>query len=318
MPNAVRDNFLADLATRFPARRKMSGSQSLFDLGNGCRIYLRYSKVHDGRRTFYGLRKTDLRELEGHRSIICFLWDGQEQPLLIPYGDFEDVFAELTPADDGQFKAQVYFAADSTELYLPGAGRFNVESYFGWSEYVLMSSPEAAVIGSQLTHWQVQTLLAAIGSSKGHDIWIPMSDRNRLHSPWSAQVSLHSTLPPVAAPVEDSLSEVDVIWLRRGGGEIVSLFEVEHSTPVYSGLLRFNDFHIAVPTMQSKFSIVSNELRRSLFVRQLNRPTFRASGLTDRCTFLEYVNVYEWWRRLFPEQSPALPIGPTPESLLPN
>ncbi|MEK6262578.1 MAG: hypothetical protein AABP62_28615 [Planctomycetota bacterium] len=314
MPNAVRDNFLDDLATRFPARRKMPGSQSLFDLGNGCRIYLRYSKVHDGRRTFYGLRKTDLRELEGHRSIICFLWDGQAQPLLLPYGDFEDVFAELSPADDGQFKAQIYLGADSTELYLPGAGRFNVESYFGWSEYVALSTPEAAAIGSQLTHSQVQTLLAAIGSSKGHDIWIPTNDRNRLYTQWSTNVSLHTSLPPVAIPVEASLREVDVIWLRRGGGEIVSLFEVEHSTPVYSGLLRFNDFQIAAPTMQSKFSIVSNELRRSLFVRQLNRPTFRASGLTDRCTFLEYVNVYEWWRRLCPTELHCEPAASLPGS----
>lgn len=300
MANAVRDNFLSDMAARFPARRKMSRSQSLFELGNGSRIYLRYSKVHEGRRTFYGLRKTDLRELEGHHSIICFLWDGQSQPLLVPYEDFEDVFAELSPADDGQFKAQIFLGADSTELYLAGAGRFNVDSYFGWSEYIFQSTPEATAIGSQLTHCQVQTLLAAIGTSKGHDIWIPMNDRTRLHVPWAEHLSLHGTLPPVAIPVEESLREVDVIWLRRGGGEIVSLFEVEHSTPVYSGLLRFNDFQVAAPTMQSRFSIVSNELRRSLFVRQLNRPTFRASGLTERCTFLEYVNVYEWWRRLYP------------------
>jgi hypothetical protein len=302
----VRDAFLKELAVRFPAIRKMAGSQSLFELGNGGRLYIRYSKVHSGRLTFYGLRKTDLRELEGHRSIIAFLWDGQQQPLLVPYGDFEDVFSELTPADDGQFKAQVILAADGTELYLPRAGRFNVESYFGWSEYVTTSTPEAATIGNRLTHWQVQTLLAAIGTSKGHDVWVPMSDRGRLHPPWADNVSLHASLPPCAAVVEESLSEVDVIWLRRGGGEVVSLFEVEHSTPIYSGLLRFNDFQIAVPQIQSRFSIVSNELRRSLFVRQLSRPTFRASGLADRCTFLEYVNVYEWWRRLFPQVSSEL------------
>ena len=298
MSNTVRERFLYYLAARFPALRKMAGSQSLYDLGNGCRIYIRYSKVHGLRRTFYGLRKSDLRELEGQRSIICFLWDGQAEPLLVPYGDFEDVFAEFSPADDGQYKAQIYLAADSTELYLPGAGRFNVESYFGWSEYVVQSSPEAATICSQLTHSQVQTLLSVIGTSKGHDIWIPTSDRGKVFMPWGANVVFHSILPPVASPVEEIVSEVDVIWLRRGSGEIVSLFEVEHSTPVYSGLLRFNDFHIVAPTMHSRFSIVSNDLRRSLFARQVNRPTFRASGLAERCTFLEYVNVYEWWRRL--------------------
>ena len=141
-----------------------------------------------------------------------------------------------------------------------------------------------------------------------------MSDRGRLHSPWGDQISLHSSLPACGAAVMDSLSEVDVIWLRRGAGELISLFEVEHSTPVYSGLLRFNDFHIVAPQMQSRFSIVSNELRRSLFVRQLNRPTFKASGLADRCTFLEYVNVFEWWRRLFPTQSAQSSTSPIPDA----
>ena len=109
----------AGLSDPLSSEMKMPGSQSLFDLGNDCRLYIRYSKVHDKRRTFYGLRKTDLRNLEGHRSLICFLWDGQREPLLIPYGEFEDVFAELSPADDGQFKGAILSATDSTGLYLP-------------------------------------------------------------------------------------------------------------------------------------------------------------------------------------------------------
>jgi hypothetical protein len=305
--SAIREKFLTELASRFPARRKMPGSNSLFDLGNGSRIYLRYSKVHPGQRAWFGLRKSDLNALEGHQSIICFLWDGQKEPLLIPFGDFEDVFSELTPASDGQFKVQIYLSLDSTELYISGAGRFNVDSYFGWTEYVFQASPEAAMMASQLSHSQVQTLIAAIGVSKGHDVWVPMNDRGRLHPPWTVKLTLHNALPPVALPVEETLREVDVIWLRRGGGEILSLFEVEHSTPVYSGLLRFNDFQIAVPTMQSRFSVVSNDLRRSLFVRQLHRPTFRASGLSERCTFLEYANVYEWWRRLCCPTTSSIP-----------
>ncbi len=122
----------------------MPGSQSLFEWSNDCRLYVRYSKVHERGRTFYGLRKTDLRELEGYKSVIAFIWDGQQLPLLVPYGDFEDVFAGLSPADDGQFKAQVYLGSDTTELYLPGAGRFNVDSYIGWSEYNTAPTEESA------------------------------------------------------------------------------------------------------------------------------------------------------------------------------
>jgi hypothetical protein len=44
-------------------------------------------------------------------------------------------------------------------------------------------------------------------------------------------------------------------------------------------------------------------MRRSLFVRQLNRPTFRVSGLNQLCTFLEYKNVYGWFQRVCSNQS---------------
>src|SRR5206468_1971717 len=104
----------------------------------------------------------------------------------------------------------------------------------------------------------------------------------------------------VAASIAPILSEIDVIWIKRGSGNIAAMFEVEHSTPVYSGLLRFNDFHLIVPTMRPRFTVVSNDARRSLFVRQINRPTFQASGLGELCTFLEYANVYDWWKRLSP------------------
>src|SRR5437867_12151771 len=118
MPKPVKKQFLDELKRRFPSARKSGASQSLFEIPDiSVRIYVRYSKLHPRNKTFFGLRKTDLRWLEGQRSIICFLWDGQQIPLLVPFSAFEDVFASLVPADDGQYKAQVYPDPVSTELY---------------------------------------------------------------------------------------------------------------------------------------------------------------------------------------------------------
>ncbi|HEV2969714.1 MAG TPA: hypothetical protein VGY55_06970 [Pirellulales bacterium] len=299
MPNDIKTQFLADLLSRFPSAKKLPDSQSLYDLGGGNgRVYIRYSKVHPGRRTFYGLRKTDLLQLEGHNSTICFLWDGQSEPLLVPFADFEDVFQTVAPADDGQFKAQVYLQPEGAELYLVKAGRFNVESYFGWNELSSRASQEASAAALQLSHSQVQTLLGAIGTRKGNDIWVPASDRAKLDWGLASPFAIRGELPAISTPIADVLCEVDVIWMKRGSGDIAALFEVEHSTPVYSGLLRFNDFHLTLPTIRPRFSVVSNDARRSLFVRQVNRPTFRTSGLAELCTFLEYANVFDWWRRL--------------------
>jgi len=181
MPADVKQLFLADLYQRFPASKKMPRSQSLYDLGPGLgRVYIRYSKLHPGGRTFYGLRKIDLHELEGHTSTICFLWDEQTEPLLVPFADFEDVFQIIAPADDGQYKAQIYVGGESTELYIACAGRFNVDGYFGWSEHVVHPSADAIAFARQMTHSQVQTLLGSIGNRKGHNIWIPPIDRGRM------------------------------------------------------------------------------------------------------------------------------------------
>ena len=93
------------------------------------------------------------------------------------------------------------------------------------------------------------------------------------------------------------MSEVDVVWVTQGGSKIEGLFEVEHSTSIYSGLLRFNDLLLTNPKL-SHFSIVSDDSRRSVFARQLHRPTFQRSGLSELTSFLDYRNVYEWHSRL--------------------
>jgi type II restriction enzyme len=140
-------------------------------------------------------------------------------------------------------------------------------------------------------------LLGSIGLNKEFDIWIPFSDRSKLDWTIASPFMMRNVLYGFEQFV-GTLSEIDVIWLKRGSNEIKALFEVEHSTPIYSGLLRFNDVHLAVPTLNARYSIVANSERRSVFVKQLNRPTFRLSGLGDACNFLEYADVYNWYERL--------------------
>jgi hypothetical protein len=107
---------------------------------------------------------------------------------------------------------------------------------------------------------------------------------------------LRTRMPAGFERVRAILTEIDVMWVASGGNTIEGLYEIEHSTPVYSGLLRFNDILLTDPKV-SRFSVVSNETRRELFSRQLFRPTFKKSGLAELCSFLEYANVFEWHQR---------------------
>jgi len=226
-----------------------------------------------------------------------FFWEEQREPLFVPFVEFEEVFARLTPASDGQYKVQVYETESGTELYIANAGRFNVESYQGWSYLESLISASETPLPS-LSHVQVQTLLGGIGSSKGFDVWIPPTDRARLDWSLTRTFQLSKVLPSILEPVIEIAEEIDVIWVDRGANRLVALYEVEHSTPIYSGLLRFNDIHLTLPGTTLRFGIVSNDDRRALFVRQLSRPTFKASGLREICTFFEYRNVFGWHRRL--------------------
>ncbi|MEA2074899.1 MAG: hypothetical protein U9O85_04085 [Euryarchaeota archaeon] len=295
----LKSDFLKNIGNEFGTPRKIGSSQSLYSVNQDAfRIYIRYSKVHKGYRCFFGLRDKDLRELEGGLSFICLLWDGQEKPLILPFSDFEDIFDTVSPAEDGQYKVQIFLQEYGTELYIARAGRFNVDGYFGFEELVKQLEPTISKTGLEFNHSQIQTLLGEIGSLKNYRIWIPSDDRERLD--WSLidhQFEISLSLPNIPNDAEQYLRQIDVIWIERGSNKIKSLYEVEHTTPVYSRLLRFNDIYLlSVPV--ERFAIVSNEERRSVFTRQINRPTFRRSGLSEICAFFNYVNVYKWYQNI--------------------
>jgi len=299
MANATKATFLEELTKRYGDIHKLSSSLSLYDLGDGAgRIYIRYSKIHSKGQAFYGLRKKDLQELEGRPSAICFLWEGQAEPVFVPYSEYEEIFQSLSPADDGQYKVQLFLREEGSDFYIANAGRFNVEAYFGWERLDSLIQQSRLTVFPDLSHIQVQTLLGSIGARKGYNVWIPRNDRARLDWAMTAKFECAGTIPRGFAEIEDTLSEVDVVWIERDARRLRALFEVEHSTPIYSGLLRFNDVHLTNPSGVTTYSIVSNDDRRSLFVRQLNRPTFKASKLAESCTFLEYPNVFTWHQRM--------------------
>lgn len=297
MPNTHKSKLLETIKGKFGELRKLPGSESLFMLGDdAARIYVRYSKVHAGGRTFFGLREADLRQLEGHNAFLCFLLNNGSPPVFVPYADFEEVFRNAQTARDGQYKVQLA-SRDALELYIARQGRFNIEGYVGFNLLERSLSAQRLREARDLSHTQVQTLLAGIGHLKQYDVYVPESDVMGLDWSLTKKFNLRRTIPSGFERISGILSEIDVVWVARGREIIEGLFEVERSTPVYSGLLRFNDVLLTDPKV-SRFSIVSNDLRRALFSRQVARPTFVKSGLSELVSFLEYANVFDWHVRV--------------------
>jgi type II restriction enzyme len=132
---------------------------------------------------------------------------------------------------------------------------------------------------------------------KGYDVFVPASDVGRIS--WSRPTGfrIRRNMPMEIKELGPLLSEIDVVWIAPASNSIEGVFEVEHTTTIYSALLRFNDVLLTDPKV-SRFSVVSEEGRRSLFARQLFRPTFMKSGLSELTSFLEYSNVLSWHSRL--------------------
>lgn len=301
MANILKNKNLDLLSSKFGELHKIPSSQSLFTIGdNAARIYFRYSKVYPDGHTFFGLRKVDLQQLEGHNSFICFLLDDGSPPIFIPYSDFEEIFHNAQPASDGQYKVQVTSKHDVLELYVARQGHFNIEGYVGFD--ILERSLNAKNLRRipDLSHSQVQTLIAGIGHAKGYDVFVPDNNISQLDWSLAKKFQVSSTIPRGFETIKSILSEIDVIWIKDGMNSIEGLFEVEHSTPVYSGLLRFNDVLLTDPTI-SQFAIISNDSRREIFSRQAFRPTFIKSGLSELVSFFEYANIFDWYDRLAKE-----------------
>jgi len=156
-----------------------------------------------------------------------------------------------------------------------------------------------------ITHTQVQLLLAKLGKKLGCDVWIASNDRNKS---WDGErlgdYSLE-TLPLyiVADPqAQRIVGLIDVLWLKSNRG-VAAAFEVEHSTSIFSGLLRMSDLVTLQPNIAFPLYIVTSTTRIAEVKKQLARPTFQYLDLHKRCGFFayeelirEFDNIMRWAR----------------------
>ena len=87
------------------------------------------------------------------------------------------------------------------------------------------------------------------------------------------------------------VENIDVVWKEEF--RIDAAFEIENSTSIYSGLLRFSDLTMVAPNSPYPLFIVAAEERRYRVREQLSRPTFRHLSIAAKVRFLPYQQVKE-------------------------
>ncbi len=143
---------------------------------------------------------------------------------------------------------------------------------------------------------KIQALLGSIGAKMGLRIWIPRSDRAAVMAEMGHES--YPILDVLPLNYDDTtlktIEQIDVLWLR--GRAIVRAFEVEHTTSIYSGILRMADLLALQPNMDIKLHIVAPYERRDKVFQEIRRPVFsllEKGPLSESCTFISYDSLRE-------------------------
>lgn len=126
-------------------------------------------------------------------------------------------------------------------------------------------------------HAEMQYHLLKIGNALGYDVIAAANDRSKSYGDSKFSFLSLAELPPmeVEQVTFNTINLIDVLWLKKGTNKIISAFEVEKSTSIYSGILRLSDLSLSAPAeMQALFLVAPNQREKEV-VQQLRRPAIK-------------------------------------------
>ena len=285
--------------------RREGDGRSLFRAASAdVLFYFRYSKIlrAPGKvpYAFYGLRSEDVKRLRGNNAFLCFVTDKADSDVfLLPFARFEHLLRRDDLADDGQFKVNMYFRPGGVQALFSKQGSYAVDAYCGLDGLSAVHGAPPSPVPADMTHGGMQSILGDIGMRFGFDLWFPRSDIGKIRRDIVESGRVRDRLPSIGGEADRIMQEIDVIWLDGPG--LVSLFEVEHTTSIFSGLLRLCDVSLTY-AKANDCRIVARQVREAAFHREMDRPTFREHKLTDKVLFMTYANAWSWLDRLDREQ----------------
>lgn len=185
-----------------------------------------------------------------------------------------------------------------TGRYAPPPRDDNTEARAAWEaglaqvreDNAKVARDVAAARDGDLTHTEVQRWLRDLGRALGFDVWVAANDRGRSCGDGLLGDGCLEALPPSIeqGPGADAVRLIDVIWIGREDARVAAAFEVEHTTSIYSGIVRLLDLALGAAGDASQgLFLVAPDKREDDVRAQLARPAFsRVREL--RVRFLPY------------------------------
>lgn len=156
--------------------------------------------------------------------------------------------------------------------------------------------PTASQQTSQRDSIRIQALIAEIGEKMNFKVWLPRSDRQRVTELWAPKFACLLEILPLNYDdaTLKTIENIDVLWIK--GRSIVRAFEVEHTTSIYSGILRMADLMALQPNLNIRAHIVAPIERKDKVLQEISRPVFaflESGPLSESCSFISYDSVTE-------------------------
>jgi type II restriction enzyme len=179
-------------------------------------------------------------------------------------------------------------------LFDLGKGRYQApplggddDAFVAWKQDLAAVRAEAALAAKALveaeagdrSHTEVQGWLRDLGRALGFAVWIARNDRNRSLGDGRLGDGCVDALPGWIrdGASAETVSMIDVLWLDERAEKVVAAFEVEHTTSIYSGIVRMLDLALGLPDAAgAKLFLVAPDSREEQVRTQLTRPAFRS------------------------------------------
>jgi type II restriction enzyme len=124
-------------------------------------------------------------------------------------------------------------------------------------------------------------MLRDLGLALGFSVWVAANDAGRAFAGGRLGDGCAESLPSALSGDSslDAIRLIDVIWLQRDSGALAAAFEVEHTTSIYSGIVRLLDLAGTAPAEAVRgLFLVAPDAREDEVRAQLSRPAFRHIG----------------------------------------
>jgi hypothetical protein len=141
------------------------------------------------------------------------------------------------------------------------------------------------------SHEEIQWHLLKLGDAMNMGLWVARNDKSRTYG-GERLGDVKGNLDAIPANFDQATNKtielIDVLWVK--GNNIVAAFEVEHTSAIYSGLLRMSDLISMQPNLNISLYIVAPDSRREKVFEEIGRATFENMDppLGERCQFIAY------------------------------